>query len=940
MIGAVSVAASAGEGYLQRFTVHQGMAYTITGRRGVQVVDLGQAVLNYSEATRGGTDSIAYWDMRRDLYTAGRGFGQDAIRWTIPFKRPDNLDYNLTDIAVGSLGGQTRAVVTGEGPLFVVNTEAGTHDPAIAISTQAGDELTFGYAVALTQRDGRDLALVGGTGVAQDEQGNDQQGPVLAIVDLSTPQNPFTMSIVPLDIDGWPQDILLTEDMAIVSGLSRAALINLTDLNAPKAAGVIEGVGGSLGLTDSGILLSSARSVFGGEEPLGGLNTTALQSVVFISKVEPDPIELNRDSEVDRDVLLEFRAVMDPGAIESGEIEIQIEGQAPERLPTTINGDRGHATIPRGRALSPQGVVTAKAFVNESTRNPLVSPSRPITVFKPRVTQISFEYDHAPTFSDSGRTEPVLNTQGNIIRDPEDGPQGANARANALPLMVASFRMILKDQRGQPMEAEDVLILADNGELVVEGNNHRITDELGRTDSRIAVDPTKVSENGTTRLTIVTGETLADFSEGRITPAEVLALGEHALQTTHTNTGHSLRYEETIGAYQAEVMSFDMPRMKQSDFIIALNSLAIVEGFEPSKISRYPPEHPNVGELHLTAPDPEVDSTLSHAWVQERLTSVPYRYFGDRPDVEFDFQPIDPARAPPGVEQSRTFGDKALSAGAFATELALGMAPGGDFIEIVKQTFWRPLVKDEDPDTVITLVSLAGLLADGGYLTGVLGAIGNAGLAILKFWIKTLPPFFVRLLIRGFETAVADISALILYIKSFASSWVDAFGNLFEIFNRVNGQAEHLLSSNVLGFRPATISETVTNVLGKRAVALSDEAAVGVVRVHDLHGEEFAKKIFVDDFAKEADVLGEAIVKLGPGVRLSKDAVEAMADLAKKMPDLEPEDLASLRNVARYRKDIADSLTGMTDDSRRTHGHQTSPVAFYGGSGWKNGSKH
>jgi hypothetical protein len=83
---------------------------------------------------------------------------------------------------------------------------------------------------------------------------------------------------------------------------------------------------------------------------------------------------------------------------------------------------------------------------------------------------------------------------------------------------------------------------------------------------------------------------------------------------------------------------------------------------------------------------------------------------------------------------------------------------------------------------------------------------------------------------------------------------------------------------------------------------------------------DFVRRIFVEDYANQAERIGEAIVKLGPDVRLSKEAIEAMAALAKKVPDLKPDDLAQLRNVARYGRDLTDPLRDLTDDADRFTG--------------------
>jgi hypothetical protein len=555
----------------------------------------------------------------------------------------------------------------------------------------------------------------------------------------------------------------------------------------------------------------------------------------------------------------------------------------------------------------------AKAIINPGTDETKASTPRDIEIFKPRIAQMSFEYDHAPTFHDTGRTGPVLDGSGNVIRDPDDGPLSPNERANKLDALAASFRLILKDQRGNPFAEEEVVILAENDELQLEVPGPKTSDELGRVGSRITVNAQKVTENGKTRLTILSGQTLRDYNEGKINPAQLKALSDEAMTSKHQNTGHSLRYERKIEELKGEVISLEMPRLRQTDFIAALNSLVIVPGYDMPTVRRVLQE-PGPPVAQQQNRDPEKDSVLAQGWVIQSFSTAPQQYYPDRADIEFHYEPIDPIRGPPGIENAQTFGDTALNGATLLTEVGIGLFPGGDFYEIAKQTIWKPLVENEPADTAITLISFAGLLADGGYLAGPLGAIGNIGMAILKAVLEALPAGFVHLLIRGFTTAIEDITALMGWVKSFAPVWTDAFARFLELFSRISHQGDVLLSTNIFAFRLETIAETTTRVLGKRAIALSDDAAIGVTRVVSEHGDDFARRIFVDEFADQAEAVAEAIVKLGPSVRLSREAIEAMSKLAKKFQHFKPDDLVELRNVARYGRSTPDPLLSLTDD--------------------------
>ena len=80
--GAASVSNGVLDGDLLRLVMRGSYVYALANRKGVQVVDVRRAEINFADT--GGPTSPAYWAMIRALNTDGQGFGQDAIVATLP----------------------------------------------------------------------------------------------------------------------------------------------------------------------------------------------------------------------------------------------------------------------------------------------------------------------------------------------------------------------------------------------------------------------------------------------------------------------------------------------------------------------------------------------------------------------------------------------------------------------------------------------------------------------------------------------------------------------------------------------------------------------------------------------------------------------------------------------------------------------------------------
>jgi hypothetical protein len=271
-IGATSLTNTAAEGIVRRVVMDENSAYTITTNKGIQVVDL--TIAEHVFATRGGDCS----NVRIPLNTDAMGFGGEAVVATIPVPRSDGRPAFLNDLKVANLVdgfAQPIVVATGEINLVIVNPQ--TTD--ILFEGPLPDVQIRGRAIDVGNFDNRDIAVIVG------EQGSKYW---LVTVDITDTQNPVVLGQHP--IFERPIDVVIKEDLALVGGENYLSIFNLGDLTLPLPAGDIPYIGGRLDAADSGLVLSTMPSTFGGDVPLGGVQVATLGLTVVVKPPEgPQP---------------------------------------------------------------------------------------------------------------------------------------------------------------------------------------------------------------------------------------------------------------------------------------------------------------------------------------------------------------------------------------------------------------------------------------------------------------------------------------------------------------------------------------------------------------------------------------------------------------------------------------------------------------------------
>lgn len=278
-VGAAGLTNGVNDGFVFRVTVKDGLAYAATFKKGIQVVDLSKARLNFEEAVGDEPFSAGYWDMIQALNTDGRQFGGDAVVITVPVRTSTGQPARLYDLKTmqAVLEGQSQPLVvaTGDVGIVLVNPQAG----AVMVqgepeSSDGLSKLSTGSALDVAPVDDRVVAVLAGYGLTGADP--PESGYVLAVVDVTDPTTPTARGFV--ELPEAPQDVAIHGNLALVASAGRTHLVNLTDLDLPiLAGGPIEGIAGRLAVAaDSNVVFSSARSVFGGSDPLGGVRSAVL----------------------------------------------------------------------------------------------------------------------------------------------------------------------------------------------------------------------------------------------------------------------------------------------------------------------------------------------------------------------------------------------------------------------------------------------------------------------------------------------------------------------------------------------------------------------------------------------------------------------------------------------------------------------------------------
>lgn len=383
-VAAVSATTSAGQdGTVLRIAMKGGSIYASTFPKGIQVIDVREAVTAYENR-----ESV---DFGKRITTEGQGFGTEAVVNTISLTTSQGSIATMYDLEADDFATvppdpddpdapvptETLVVATGRVPLVVVNPlqsgpsavlyppreSGGTGLSTVPLRSADGQfSMDFGFSVALGSLDRTDaegnsrslpVALVAGTGSMN---GGGAGTPLLAVVDLTNPRLPKPLGF--LQLSEFASDVTLKDSVALIAGGGKIRLVNLADPTRPSEAGLIQGTfGDRLAISDAGVVVTASLN-----GTIGGVRTTVLGSYIIIRKVVPS-----------------LAMVDDEGkTIEPLQVEIEANGQPEDFVNAQLTYSEDgvqKATLPLGNLRPGMQTVTVPAGLRVTSSSELVEMS-------------------------------------------------------------------------------------------------------------------------------------------------------------------------------------------------------------------------------------------------------------------------------------------------------------------------------------------------------------------------------------------------------------------------------------------------------------------------------------------------------------------------------------------------------------------------------------
>ena len=288
-VGVVTLTESVEAGIVLRLALRKSFLYTITFPYGIQVIDVQRAIDIHRQAENDPAQRVR---MGYDITVAGRGFGQAAVVNTVSVIDPDTgFKAHLMDLAAGEyfVGNSTRTLVmaTGSTPFVVLDPTETSPRITQAPATTEG-LLDFGRAITLTRSGNRDLALIVGTGQANNASGDLETGTALYIYDLVNPLVPNLIGSY--IVDASASDVEVAGTTAVVATAAGALTFSIADPAHPVYLGYVPGVGYRIAIGQEGGYLVSTGTT---SQSSAGLHVAAFKPVVIVKKADPVKIVIN-----------------------------------------------------------------------------------------------------------------------------------------------------------------------------------------------------------------------------------------------------------------------------------------------------------------------------------------------------------------------------------------------------------------------------------------------------------------------------------------------------------------------------------------------------------------------------------------------------------------------------------------------------------------------
>src|SRR5260370_1612907 len=329
--------------------------YTSTYLKGLEVIDLNQAVAEYQSVFSSNPSQFG-----QAVSTEGNGLARETVVNTIPLYATNftvkMYDLKGADDVPGPAVTETRVLATARLPLGVADPQkpgpngvlyppADITNPTVssglpgaglpnldASPLQSVDgkfQLRQGRAFALgtlplTDSQGNSApeqaAIIVGTGVAVLPDGTPAPG-VLAVVNVNDPKHPMAQGFVGLT--AFPTDVVFKGTIAIIStGANKILLVNLNDPTHPANAGEIDPSSGSvfgdrLPVTDDGLIVTSSFN-----STIGGVHTSSFGVVPQIA-VDPGGLLATPDGKTNQDIPINYKIFEDLTQVASPQVQLK-----------------------------------------------------------------------------------------------------------------------------------------------------------------------------------------------------------------------------------------------------------------------------------------------------------------------------------------------------------------------------------------------------------------------------------------------------------------------------------------------------------------------------------------------------------------------------------------------------------------------------------------
>jgi hypothetical protein len=440
LAGVSATTSAALDGSLLRIFVLGQYIYASTYPKGLQVIDMAQAIADYNQTYYTNPTQFG-----QQIATDGSGFGLDAVINTVPVQLnvyqngcvpngqnscTPQYDSNhnvitspatMYDVkaAVYTLPEQgnitnTEMVATGRLPLVIADPTqslpgAILYPPQITVGSvkdlsqvplssptngcalpqngvgqctlQQGRALALG-TVSTTSAQGatsnEPVAVVVGTGTATLGTSTTPGVPVLAVVNMSDPQNPAPQGFIQLS--ALPTDVVLSGTTALVGTGSNVLLIDISNPSQPASVGQITnnngGFGNLLAMTPTGFLVTTSPS-----STNGGLQTAAFQPVIvtqcpaFLATVVSGAGSANPVYQTVLPVTCNINVVPATTPAANATFSLTQTNQSPAVPSSTVPLTNGSAQvqIPVGTKVSGSTVNAQSTAVNTQTAAPIPS---------------------------------------------------------------------------------------------------------------------------------------------------------------------------------------------------------------------------------------------------------------------------------------------------------------------------------------------------------------------------------------------------------------------------------------------------------------------------------------------------------------------------------------------------------------------------------------